>query len=503
VRCIFVEDEGILIKKSGRENKQIIYPVSERYTTYSVIIIVNYQTTKYRKSTLAYKADKNGVKTMQQKIKIQFSNLPFESWQNLIIFTIIVFYSISVGYAIGKSPILSGFAGDYLAFWSAGKIADEKGYSEIYNLKDLKSVQLQELKELGLLNKFDTSSYAPIPVPLLAIFVFPFQVLSRINFKLSFLIWTSINLIVMIGYLIYFTKNIFPGNLQKVPGKKLLLLMLISYPVFRNFSEGQVQVFLVVCAGEFIHQAINQKPVLSGLWLGGLLLKPQLLILIIPILLCMHYWKAVSGFIISSIILLVTSFLLSGFAGIKAMVDLWTRYSAGMATNAPERMLNWRMIGVNINSILGTSFGWVITGLGMALTIVFVCILIKGKPSFGSSAWIITMAAVFSATLAVTWHSHDHMAVVLIPFLIYASQFNLLSEKVIFSWAVGTLVMLMAIQIIAVLFFFITKKSISGIGYWIAITGFSLNLLILISSSRYLHTKQNISEMPFVDNPTA
>jgi len=471
-------------------------------TTYSIIIIVINQATKYRKFTLAYNSQKTGIKKMQQKIRIPFSNLSFENWQNLIIAAIFVFYSVWLALAIGKGPIQAGFAGDYLAFWSAGKIADEKGYSEIYNLKDLKSVQLQELKELGLINKMDGSAYSPFPVALFPVFVFPFQVLSKINFEPSYWVWTFINLILLIGYLIYFTKKIFPGHLEKVPGKKLLLLMLISYPVWANFAEGQVNIFLVICAGEFIHQAIKKKPVLSGFWLGGLLLKPQLLILIIPILLLMHSCKAISGFILSSFIVLLTSFLLSGFAGMKAMVDLWTRYSAGIATSTPEMMINWRMIGVNINSVFGTSFGWVITGLGMALTIVLVFILLNARPSFGSSAWIITMAAVFSATLAVTWHSHIHMAVVLIPFLIYASRFNLLSEKVIFSWAIGTLVMLMAIPIIAVLFFFITIKSISGIGYWIAISGFCLNLLILISSSRYLHSKQNIPEIPLVNNPT-
>ena len=199
----------------------------------------------------------------------------------------------------------------------------------------------------------------------------------------------------------------------------------------------------------------------------------------------------------------MTSFLLSGFAGMKAMVDLWTRYSTGIATSAPEKMINWRMIGLNLNSVFGTSFGWVIAGLGMVLTIVLVCILIKGKPSFGSSAWIITMGAVFSATLAVTWHSHYHMAVVLIPFLIYASQFKLLPEKVIFAWATTTFVLLLITLFTRVIFFFITKKPVSDVGYFVAISGFWLNLMIMVTSMRYLHSKQNIPELPLVNNPTA
>ena len=454
-----------------------------------------------KKFSLVYIAGKNGVKKMQQKIRMPFTKLTFENWQNLIILSIIVFYSVWLSFAVSKDTIQSGFSGDYLAFWSAGKIADEKGYSQIYNLENLRSVQLKELDKLGLQEKLDASSYSPLPVALFPVFVFPFQILSKINVQPSYWIWTIINSIVLIGYLIYFTMKILPGNPDKMREMKLVLLMLISYPVWMNFVEGQVEIPLVICAGEFIRQAIEEKPVLSGLWLGGLLLKPQLLILIIPILLLMHSWKALSGFILSSSIVVMTSFLLSGFAGMKAMVDLWTRYSAGMATSAPEMMINWRMVGLNINSVFGTSLGWVIAGLGMLLTLVLVCILIKGKPSFGSSTWIITMAAVFSATLAVTWHSHHHMAVVLIPFLIYAYQFKLISTKIIFAWATTTAVFFLIFLVITIFVLTITKITIPGLAYLVAISGFFLNLLIFNSSLRYLHSKQKFPEAPFVNNP--
>ena len=53
--------------------------------------------------------------------------------------------------------------------------------------------------------------------------------------------------------------------------------MLISYPVHINLYYGQVEVFLVICVGEFIRSAVNKKPILSGIWLGGLLLNHKCL----------------------------------------------------------------------------------------------------------------------------------------------------------------------------------------------------------------------------------
>lgn len=450
---------------------------------------------------MAFKAYMDGVNKMKKINKIPFANLSFENWLNLVILTIIVFSTFWWTVNISNHTLLKIFGGDYLAFWSAGKIADKKGYSQIYDLQNLKTAQFNELGKLGLLEKMETSSYLAFPVAILPVFVFPFQLLSKINIELSYWIWTFINLIVVIGYLIYFTKRILPGHLDKVPEKKLLLLMLLSYPVWANFAEGQVNIFLVVCMGEFIRQAINKKPLLSGLWLGGLLLKPQLLVLIIPTLLLMRYWKALSGFIISSFILLMTSFLLSGFVGMKGMIDLWTRFSTGMATNSPEQMINWRMIGVNINLLFNASFGGAIAFFGMVLTILLVYIWIKGKPAFGSPAWIITMAAVLSASLAVTWHSHYHMAIVVIPFLIYAYQFELISKKIVFAWATTTIVLFLIFLVVSIFILVITKTTMPGLEYLVAISGFFVNFLIFFAFLRYLHSNAKTPEPLVVDFP--
>ena len=51
----------------------------------------------------------------------------------------------------------------------------------------------------------------------------------------------------------------------------------------------------MIRTGEFIRSSLNKKPVLSGIWLAGLLLKPQLLILIVPIILLMRYSEGPVG----------------------------------------------------------------------------------------------------------------------------------------------------------------------------------------------------------------
>jgi len=411
------------------------------------------------------------MKNMNTKLSLNFKHI---NWKILILVVIVCFNLIAIIFWVVNGSFYSIYGGDYLAYWSAGLIADQKGYSEIYDLNNLRSVQTQELESLGVLVKTDDSSTPIIPVPYFSFFILPFQFLSKIDLVYSYWLWTIFNLIILIGYLVFFMRRILPESGTIVNGLKLLIPILISNPVFYNSIIGQVNVLLLVCAGEFIRNAVRKKSILSGLWLGGLLVKPQLLILIIPILLIMRNWKVLIGFVATSGIILVTSFILSGSAGIKALINLWIGYSAGIATNNPEEMINWRMVGLNLNNLLNTSLGWVITGLGMVLTILALYFLIKQNPPLGSPSWVITMLGVFSATLAITWHAHQHMAMVLIPFLVYASLYKLLPEKILFSWAIATPVVWFVM-------------AIGGVftDLLIAFSGFALNLVILFSTMQY------------------
>ena len=370
---------------------------------------------------------------------------------------------------------------DYLAFWSAGKIADQNGYSEIYDINNLRSVQMQEFNSLGLISRADTSSLPTICVPYFAFFVLPFQILSKIDVVLGYWLWTMFNLILLIGYVIFFLRKIQPEFVLKEKRINLLIPILISYAVLSNFFSGQVSVFLLICTGEFIRNAIEKKPILSGLWLAGLLIKPQLLILIIPIIFVKRNWEILKGFFASAGIILATSFMMSGSYGTKALINLWFRYSTGSATVNPEAMINWRMIGYNLNFLSKTSLGWVITGPGIVMTILMLYFLIKKNSPHGSPSWMITMLGVFSATLSVTWHAHNHMAMVLIPFLVYASIYSLLPDNIIFLWATTTQVIWFGMIIIG------ASANASVIA--VAISGFALNLLIFVSALRTFYNR--------------
>ncbi len=384
----------------------------------------------------------------------------------------------------GRFPVEYGE--DYLAFWSAGKIADEESFAQIYDFDNLRSIQTRELNRLGYLVQVDDSGFSPIPAPILPLFIAPFQLLSRIPSDIGYWIWTILNFSLLVGYLIFFLRKVDPEIKSLASSKKIIPFMVLFFPVINNLVEGQVNVLLMVCVGEFIRFVISKNPVLSGLWLGGLLLKPQLLVIIIPLILLMRNWKVLLGFFLSSFLILSISLILSGLVGMKELIYLWAGWVKGISTSMPNLMINWRMLGVNLNTITNSAAGWLITALGIILSFLALYTLIKRCPPYGSSPWVLTIFGVFSTTFAITWHAHYAMALVLIPFMAYAYLHKLLPKNLIFLWVIFTPIVIFGTQVVSLTVLLLTKINIYAYqGQVTAISGFILNLAILTSIMHY------------------
>jgi len=418
---------------------------------------------------------------MNKKVKILFSEFTLMKWRNLVL-TAIVCFSLIYIFAIIRTGAV---ADDFAAYWSVGRISIEKGFSQIYELDTLREVYSHEIKEQGYIFDLSNKTYS---VPYLPVFVLPFQLLSRVELRYSYWIWNIINLSVLFAYLIFFLQHIGSRNEASTNYLYLLVLVLISSPVIKNLASGNVNVFLLICTGEFLRNAVNNKPLLSGIWLGGLLLKPPLLILIIPLFFIKRNWDVLKGFFVSSGAILLASVFLAGFTGMKALINLWIKYPSDTFSNtAPEFMINWRMIGFNLANKFNMPVGWVISVIGIILTMLAVYYLTKNISNFGSPSWVIAVLGVFSATLAITWHSLFYMAMVIIPFLIYASVYKMIPGIIIFLWGIVPPVAMFGMYIIGLFDYSITKFGIIEFE-WLVVTfsGFVMNLVILYSTVKYI-----------------
>lgn len=409
--------------------------------------------------------------------KFKFT-LPRVEGQTLYASLVVCFYVVLV-YTWAQQGVL--YKNDFLAYWSAGKLAAENGFASVYSLESLKTLQSQALIGAGLLDPSAQTGFQVNPFPVLSFFVLPFLLFKGIGLQAGFWIWTIFNLAGFITYILFFVHQIERSFLSHSPHSGVLIFSLAIYPIFNCIVNGQIDIFLLICVGEWLRNSISEKPLLAGIWLGGLLIKPQTLILILPVLLLSKAWKPLKGFIAASLGVVAVSFGLSGLQGIKNLFTLWTQYASGIGSNCPTGMINWRMIALVIGGRTNPAIGWVSAAIGALLTLFVLFLLIKDRPAEGSSAWLLTMLGVFSATLALTWHAHYHMAAILTMLILYAYQKRLLPSGWIWLWGMvsPTLWVLNGLVLgLAKDFFGISLPNYQG--SILTFSGFAINLTILI-----------------------
>ena len=285
-------------------------------------------------------------------MKLPFRDLTAEAWQNLGIAALVVFFTAQVAADIVWGNVFGHFASDFASFWSAGFIANHDGYAAVYDLDLMGRIQHPLLPTLA------ASPYVfhPIPTPYLPVFIVPFQLFALVPPIASAYLWETANLLGIIGYLGFFVRR----SRGSSPPGQLIALMMVSAPVFLNLFTGQVNLLLAVCAGEYLRAAMAGRHVQSGLWLGGLLLKPQCLILIAPALLLQRSFKSILGLCISTAAVLSASLLLGGAESLSKLAQLWLGYTAGLPTNDVSLMMNWRMIGVQLATLIAPQQAWLI-----------------------------------------------------------------------------------------------------------------------------------------------
>ena len=351
-------------------------------------------------------------------LQLTYPNNKENKAENLLLVGILSYYLAQTLISLTNNGLFNNMGADFLSFWSSGYIANTKGITFIYDLNAQATVQ-QFYAPLG-------EKLGVVPTPFLPVFILPFQLMATIPPGISFFIWTLINL----GTLFLYLKN---RVLLNLPAKYLWMTMLII-PVFQNTYFGQVEVWLMIFTSEYLISTIRGDFLKSGLWLGLLLLKPQLLILIIPYMLLNRSWKILAGFFITSFFILGSSYILVGINGLVQLKNLWLGYSTGLPSNSPEIMMNWRMLGLHIGGIISPFAGNILVILGSIITLYLCLPLFLPQQSRINSSPAIPLLGIFSATLAITWHSHQHMAMILIPFLFTLLRQGAFPIKLFKAW---------------------------------------------------------------------
>lgn len=317
---------------------------------------------------------------------------------------------------------------DYRVYWASAQIARTYGFADVYDLN--RQTEFQDRVYRQYARSAQTKPVEVIEIPYLPIFIAPLLPFGLLDPMTGFVLWSVINGLFYLAYvwrLMRASRTRFDAFLG--------LGVFLSLPLMFNLFFGQIDIILFVALGEALIALGRDKEAAAGAWLAGLLLKPQLLVLILPGLLIQKKWRALAGFGAVALLLGAASVVLASVDGMLAWTRLVLNFAApqGVATNFTESMMSWRALALNWNSVAPFQIGWGIAALGIGITTLA-----------GLSLWFYARASekylwvwlgTLAATFAVAWHSHAHTAVLLFaPMILGWQEFR--SLRVLRWWLV-------------------------------------------------------------------
>lgn len=331
-------------------------------------------------------------------------------------FAIGVFYIIFTIWTILHLPLFTVVGVDFRALFASARIATTSGFAQVYDLA------VQTKVQQSLMAPYATGEIEAVPTPFLPVFILPFLPFLPLGVFKGFIVWTVLNA----GGLAIYLRRLADGRDK---GYLLSGLAWLSLPVFLTLLLGQVNVWLLICVVEFLSALKRGRGLCSGFWLGGLLLKPQTLILLIPALLLRRRWDILAGFTITALGITGVSLGLAGLGGMTMWWGLLARYADDLPATDPLAMANFRMVGECLSLLLPPRWAWGITG-GLSVAVALLALWVSLRKE-DEDAFLLPLLA---ATCAVIWHSHIHMAAILIPPLFRQVAIGQMSPSLFIVW---------------------------------------------------------------------
>jgi hypothetical protein len=363
-----------------------------------------------------------------------FQGLTSDKWVNLAIAALLAFYAIQMILDVAWGTLCGHIGVDYCNnTWATGYIANTLGYAKVYDVRLIGEVERSIFPPTA-----DPALFIVSPSYYLPIFIAPFRLLSRLQPGGGYVAWTALNLAAMVGYLIFFATRVAGQR----PARRTLILLCASLPVFFNAFYGNVDVWLMICVGEFLRAWSAGRPLRAGLWLGGLILKPPLLAVICLFALLMRSYKLIFGALATAGTLMAVSLLMVGQQAFQGIMALWLKAAAGSPGIGVESMMNWRMLAVDLSAFTAPQLAWGLASLGALATLILAVQALRQGHVPGSQAWWEVMVVILAASSALAWHSHVHSAIVLLPSLLYLSQRGILPNRVLNIWVLLPAVLL-------------------------------------------------------------
>lgn len=187
---------------------------------------------------------------------------------------------------------------DYIAFWSASQMADQGSLADSYSINNIAPMQQLAAPVTNTWNWLYPPTFAVLLAPL-----------TTADYLLSLTLFSVSGLLLL------------ALAMQRIaPPARVLPALMLSPAVFINLSNGQNAAFTAAIAAMSLGM-MNRHPLMAGMLLGMLTVKPQLALPLLLLILLHREYLVFTGAILSATLLAVLSVALYGTAAWPAWLE--------------------------------------------------------------------------------------------------------------------------------------------------------------------------------------
>jgi hypothetical protein len=294
---------------------------------------------------------------------------------------------------------------DFIAFYSAGRVAQDKGYSRVYDPLLQQAVQEEQVGFRLVKGQVLLYNHLPFLVPVLRFLVNP-------DYVHSFYRWVLLLVAFYIVSLIMLSKSLPDSETDPRIVWLTALGAFLFLPLFFSLMNGQDTAFLFLGVALWLYGLISKRETLSGLGLSLTLVRPHIsLVLALPML--FSYRKVFMGYILGSVSLAILSLLIVGVQGVQQYINILL-ISAGGEWHGMKEEAMFNLIGLLTRTMPGLGaeniriLGWIIYGMTI-LGLTFLWAKRKNLP-----ANLIGLTVILTLFTVPHLHFHD-LTLLLIP----------------------------------------------------------------------------------------
>jgi len=294
---------------------------------------------------------------------------------------------------------------DFIAFFSAGRVAQNEGTARVYDLNLQQEIQEHEVGFPLAPGQVLLYNHLPFLIPILQAIVSP-------NYVNSFYLWVFLLICLYITGLLFLSRSL---KAKEFTSRDIWLTAiggLLFLPLFVSLINGQDTAFLFLGAAIWMYGLLSGKEMLAGFGLSLTTVRPHISIMLaLPML--FHYRKTFVGFVLGAGGLALFSILILGLEGTLQFINL-IRISAGGEWHGMKENAMYNLIGLLTRILPGVgaatvrTIGWIVYGI----TIITLCIFWARSKNLESGK--IGLTVILALFTVPHLHFHD-LTLLLIP----------------------------------------------------------------------------------------